>query len=164
MQLIRCNSSDQRFIELVKQLDAELAIRDGDDHAFYDQFNKIDDINYVVLLVDGDELIGCGAIKPFDKDCVEVKRMFTVPAHRGKGDAARILAELEYWAAELGYNMCILETGFKQPEAISLYRKCGYVQTPNYGQYAGIDNSICFRKKIAGLRSGNIRLSSDTAH
>ena len=55
---------------------------------------------------------------------------------------------LEKWAGELGYKKCILETGKKQPEAISLYKKNGYKPIPNYGQYTGIDNSVCFEKLI----------------
>jgi hypothetical protein len=55
---------------------------------------------------------------------------------------------LEKWTAELSYGKCILETGIKQPEAIGLYKKSGYTVIPNYGQYAGIENSVCFEKQL----------------
>ena len=67
---------------------------------------------------------------------------------RGKGIASRILNELENWASELRYDKCILETGKRQPEAISLYQRNGYKLIPNYGQYAGVENSVCFEKQI----------------
>ncbi|MGB5499367.1 MAG: GNAT family N-acetyltransferase, partial [Maribacter sp.] len=47
---------------------------------------------------------------------------------------------------ELSYEKCVLETGKRQPEAIQLYTKSGYKIIPNYGQYKGIANSICFEK------------------
>ena len=71
-----------------------------------------------------------------------------VTGSRGKGIATKILSEMERWAAELGYARCILETGKRQPEAIQLYRKNAYAQIPNFGQYAGIENSLCFEKKL----------------
>jgi GNAT superfamily N-acetyltransferase len=146
--LTKTNSNNKDFIELVKHLDADLAIRDGADHAFYDQFNKIDKIKYVIVAYENNVAVGCGAIKEFSANLAEVKRMYSLPEQRGKGVATMVLKELENWAAELGYATCILETGIKQPEAIALYQKCGYHITENYGQYAGITNSVCFAKTL----------------
>jgi len=148
IKLLRTNSDNPDFIELVKQLDAELAIRDGQDHSFYSQFNKIDKIRHVVLATENGKPLGCGAIKEYAPTTMEVKRMFVSPEGRNKGIGTMILSELENWAGELSYGKCILETGKKQPEAIRLYEKNGYTLIPNYGQYAGIANSVCFEKKI----------------
>jgi putative acetyltransferase len=148
ISLLRTNSDDQDFIELVKSLDAELAERDGKDHLFYAQFNKIDKIKFVVVAYENGKPVACGAIKEFSSEIMEVKRMFTSPESRGKGIAGEILGELEMWASELSYKKCILETGKKQPEAITLYKKNGYQIIPNYGQYAGIENSVCFEKNL----------------
>jgi GNAT superfamily N-acetyltransferase len=148
MELIRTDSKNADFIKLVSHLDAGLAILDGDDHAFYDQFNKIDSLKYAVVAYDNDKAVGCGAIKEFSKDAVEIKRMFVLPENRGSGIASKILTDLEDWARTLGYKSCVLETGFKQVEALALYQKKGYQKIPNYGQYAGVENSICFEKKL----------------
>lgn len=148
IEIIRTNSDHQDFISLVRDLDVELAIRDGADHAFYAQYNKIDQIKHVVLAYENKKPVGCGAIKAYDANTMEMKRMFTLLESRGKGIAMKIMTGLELWATELGYEKCILETGIKQPEAISLYKKCGYVIIENYGQYAGVANSICFEKKL----------------
>jgi GNAT superfamily N-acetyltransferase len=86
---------------------------------------------------------------------MEVKRMFTLPEYRGRGIAARVLEELEQWAVELSSHSCRLETGMKQPEAIRLYEKSGYRRIPNYGQYEGVFNSVCFEKKL-GLVEGSL--------
>ena len=148
IRLIRTDSNNQDFINLVKSLDADLAQRDGQDHSFYAQFNKIDKIKYVVVAYENGKPVGCGAMKEFTPTTMEIKRMYTSPQSRGKGIATGILTELEGWAAELSYQKCILETGKRQPEAIGLYKKHGYRIIPNYGQYAGIENSLCFEKNI----------------
>ena len=148
IHIIRTNSDNADFIILVKFLDEDLAIRDGEDHSFYAQYNKIDKIKYVVVAYENDHPVACGAIKEFDQNTMEVKRMYTLPVWRGKGIASDVLRELESWAAELSYKKCILETGKKQPEAIALYKKNGYGIIPNYGQYTGVDNSLCFEKII----------------
>ena len=148
IKLIRTNSENPDFIKLVKFLDADLAIKDGEAHSFYAQFNKINKIMHVVLAYENKIPLGCGAIKEYDTNTMEVKRMYTSPESRKKGIATKILTELEKWVFELSYGRCILETGKKQPEAIGLYKKSGYTQIPNYGQYSGVENSVCFEKEI----------------
>jgi len=148
ISLLRTNSENQDFIELVKQLDIGLAERNGEQHSFYAQFNKIDRIKYVVIAYDDEKPIACGALKEYGPDTMEVKRMFVSPESRGKGIATQILTALENWAAELSCEKIILETGKKQPEAIELYKKNSYKTIPNYGQYKGVENSVCFEKEI----------------
>lgn len=149
LKLIRTNSENSDFISLVKKLDAYLKITDGDDHDFYNQFNNIDVIKYVVVVYKNDKPIGCGAIKHFDSNRVEVKRMFVDSSQRGFGIAPKILNELEIWAKELSYKKCILETGERQVEAVKLYHKSNYKRMSiNYGQYKGVMNSLCFEKKV----------------
>jgi len=148
IKIIRTDSTHPDFIDLVKHLDVELAERDGEDHSFYAQYNKIDKIKYAVVAYENDKPVACDAIKEYTPGIMEIKRMYTLPAYRGKGVATKVLIELESWAAELSFKKCILETGKKQPEAIALYKKNGYKIIPNYGQYAGIENSMCFEKEI----------------
>ncbi len=148
MTLQRTDPSNSDFINLVSQLDAFLAIIDGEDHAFYNAFNTLGFLKYALVAYADDKPVACGAIKEFTSTAMEIKRMFTLPEWRGKGLASQILAELEQWIKELGYPTCVLETGIRQPEAIALYQKSGYRRIPNYGQYAGVDVSVCFEKKL----------------
>lgn len=148
IKLLRTDSTHPDFIELVKQLDAYLAEKDGNEHAFYAQYNKVDLIKHVVVAYNGNEALACGAIKAFAPQVMEVKRMYTSPQGRNKGVATQILAELEKWAKELGSEKCVLETGKRQIEAVALYPKLGYQSIPNYGQYIGMDNSVCFEKRL----------------
>jgi putative acetyltransferase len=142
IKIIRTDSNNPDFIDLVKHLDADLAERDGTDHSFYSQFNKINKLKYAVVAYENNKPIACGAIKEYAPNTMEVKRMYTSPDSRGKGIAAAILTELEKWATQLSCEKCILETGKRQPEAIGLYQKSGYKIISNYGQYAGIENSV----------------------
>ncbi|RYY70437.1 MAG: GNAT family N-acetyltransferase [Chitinophagaceae bacterium] len=148
MTFKKTNSGDTDFQSLVVLLDADLAIRDGDDHAFYDQFNKIANINHVLVCYEHDKAIACGAFKPYDEQTVEIKRMFVLPEQRNKSVGHKVLQQLENWARELSYNSCILETGVNQPEAIRLYQKAGYEIIKNYGQYENVENSVCMKKML----------------
>lgn len=149
LSLKRTNAENSDFISLVSKLDAYLSITDGDEHSFYDQFNKIDSIKHVVVAYVDARPVACGAIKQIDLDKMEVKRMYVMPLERGRGYATKILKALEEWTTELGFKICVLETGKRQKEAVALYEKNNYKRIANYGQYTGVDNSICFQKKLS---------------
>jgi GNAT superfamily N-acetyltransferase len=146
VKCVRTNSENTDFRNLVGKLDADLSIRDGEEHAFYNQYNKIDKIKYAIIALYENIPVGCGAIKEFSSDIMEVKRMYVLPEMRGRGIASIILKELEKWTVELHFKKCLLETGKKQPEAIQLYLKNSYRIVLNFGQYEGIENSVCFEK------------------
>jgi putative acetyltransferase len=148
IKLIRTDSQNQDFATLVKALDLDLRIRDGEDHAFFAQYNKIDMIKYVVVAYENEMPVGCGAIKEYMSNVMEIKRMYVKEDKRGKGIASIILRELEKWCIELKYEKSILETGLAQPEAIRLYTKNNYQRIPNYGQYEHVQTSVCFEKNL----------------
>ena len=144
----RTNSNDKNFQKLVGALDLELKLRDGDDHLFYAPLNKTDKIKHVIVAYDHGEAVGCGAVREYSHDTMEVKRMFVPLKKRGQGIASVILAALETWCKELAYKKCILETGKNQPEAIRLYEKNQYSIIPNFGHYKNVENSVCFEKEL----------------
>ena len=148
IELVRTNTENEDLLALVAMLDAELKERDGEDHYFFAQFNKLAGILGVVIAYEGETAVGCGGFKEVSANEAEIKRMFVRAEYRGQRIAAKVLAELETWASEFGYNACVLETGFKQPEAIALYQREGYEVIPNYGQYADVMNSVCMRKTL----------------
>ncbi len=148
MKLVRTTSDNLDFQQLVVALDAYLRIVDGDDHAFYAQFNKTDSLSNVLVCYDQELVIGCGAFKAYDSQTVEIKRMYTLPEYRGRGVAKNIMAALEEWAKEEKYSVSILETGYLQKDAIALYTKIGYEVMENFGQYEGISTSVCMQKTI----------------
>jgi putative acetyltransferase len=148
--IIRTDSANSDFNTLVQHLDNELWSRYGEEQSFFEQFNKLNDIRHVVVVYQDDVPIGCGAIKHYAGNVAEVKRMYVAPKLRGRGIAMQILGELEQWAKELSFDACILETGIAQPEAIRLYEKAGYAIIPNFGQYVGVESSVCMKKEFIG--------------
>ena len=146
--ILRTNPENIDFIQLINKLDQDIAIRDGEAHIFFAQFNKTDSIKHVVVVYEDNRAVGCGAFKAYQDEIAEIKRMFVNPEDRGKGIASQILGALESWAKELSFTSCILETGKKYPEAIALYKKNGYGIIPNYGQYESVEDSVCFKKTL----------------
>ena len=148
IRIQRTNSDNPDFQALVQLLDEYLAEKDGAEHSFFAQFNKLDKIQHVIVAYDDKKAIGCGAFKKYDENIVEIKRMFVHFDFRGQRIGKLILAELETWASELGFSECILETGWKQAEAVRLYQRSGYEIIPNYDQYIGVVSSVCLKKAI----------------
>ena len=147
MQLVRTTSDNPDFKHLTQLFDTFLIDIDGDEKDFFDQYNQIY-LEHVIVCYEEGIAVGCGAVKAYDGETGEIKRMFVHPEHRNKGVAMRVLQELENWAVELGFTACILETSQKLVNAIALYKKFGYQSIPNYGQYIGVASSTCMKKEL----------------
>ncbi|WP_422070659.1 GNAT family N-acetyltransferase [Streptomyces hoynatensis] len=80
----------------------------------------------LLLLLAGGEPVAGGAYRRHDARTAELKRVWCHPAHRRRGLARRVLAELESAAARAGYRRIHLTTGPRQPEARALYLAAGY--------------------------------------
>ncbi len=150
IKIKRTNSDNQDFKKLVKELDTDLSNYYKEEKLFYGELNNINHIKHTVIAYDEHQnCIGCGGIKAFSDKEIEIKRMYVLPAYRGKGIASILLKELESWSSELGYQKCILETLKDKPYAIAFYEKNKYKMTPNFGEYIKATNSICFKKVLA---------------
>ena len=145
MKLLKTNSNNSDFQILTKLFDEFLVDIDGEEKDFFAQFNQIYIENVIVFYID-EIAAGYGAFKEYEPKVAEIKRMFVLPEHRGKGIANTILNELELWTKSLEYTSTILETSNKLTSAINLYKKSGYEIIPNYGQYENVESSVCFRK------------------
>ncbi len=148
MKIVRTNTFDKDFVELTHQLDAELTDRYGSNQLDYDEHNKIDPVNTVIIGYLDKQPVACGCFKKIDKQTIEIKRMYVHKANRKRGLSTEVLKNLEEWGAQLGFSKALLETGKNQPEAISLYNKCGYQIIKNYGPYDGVENSVCMSKTL----------------
>ena len=146
--ILRTTSDNLDFKKLTRELDIELCRIYNTNPEDYEEYNRIIGLPTVVLAYENEEPIGCGCFKIFNDKTVEIKRMFINENQRGKGVASSILAELEIWARELGYEEAVLETGKGQPNAISLYKKYGYQITENYNQYDDLEISVCLKKVL----------------
>jgi putative acetyltransferase len=74
--IVRTNADNLDFINLIQALDIDIALRDGEEHTFYAQFNKTDDIKNVIVLYENETAIGCGAFKIYKDKIAEIKRMY----------------------------------------------------------------------------------------
>ena len=148
VRIVKTTSENPDFVNLIAALDKSLWERYPELKSDY-WGNNILEINpNVVILYLKEKAVGCGCFKKYDKNTIEIKRMFVSPEVRGMGLAQTILIELESWASSLGYSSSVLETLYKQKEAIALYQKTGYAIVENYEPYLGLENSICMRKQI----------------
>jgi GNAT superfamily N-acetyltransferase len=103
---------------------------------------------FLVAYVD-DVGAGCGAVRVNEPGIAEIKRMYVLPAHRGRGIAGQILAELEVRAKGLGVRQLVLETGARQPESIAVYRRAGFEQIALFGEYLNSPlTSLCMGKSL----------------
>ena len=140
---------DEVAAGLIEQVQEEYVVRyGGRDTAPVDpdEFSPPHGL-FLVATLDG-TAVGCGGWRALGGGRVEVKRMFTAPAARGRGVARALLAELERTAAAAGHSRVLLETGLAQPEAIKLYVSAGYDPIDGFGHYAGAPLSRAFTKAV----------------
>jgi len=138
---------------LIAALNAELSERypeEGANHFRLDAAEVAEGRGAFVVARIGGEPGGCGALRRVDAASGEIKRMYVAPPLRGRGIGARLLAALEAEARRLGLSRIVLETGTRQPEALGLYRRAGYVEIPAFGEYVGSPLSVCMEKRLAG--------------
>ncbi|MGY2001554.1 GNAT family N-acetyltransferase [Blastococcus sp. SYSU DS1024] len=101
------------------------------------------DVALVLLARDDDGTpLGCGALRALGDGVAEVKRMYVVPAARGRGVSKAVLAGLEEAARSRGWAALRLETGPLQPEAIGLYSGTGYRPIEAFGDYVGDPDAV----------------------
>jgi GNAT superfamily N-acetyltransferase len=151
IRIVKTTSENPDFLSLIKTFDVYLWDRYPELKTNYWGNNIIELNRNVVVIYLDEKPVACGCFKKYDKNTIEIKRIFVAPEARGLGLAQRILQELEQWSLELGYSISILETLYKQKEAICLYQKVGYVIVDNYEPYVGLKNSICMKKQIGRI-------------
>ena len=144
----RTNSGDADFQLLILHLDHELWNELNEDQYTYDQYNKVSDLNTVIVIYENGRPVAIGCFKKYNDDTVEIKRMFVEKEYRGKGFSKLVLKELENWAIESGFHNAILETSVHFKAARSLYMNAGYTITENYDQYKGLAESVCMKKEL----------------
>ena len=98
----------------------------------------------------GDEAVGCGAIRVIEPGVAEIKRMYVRPTLRGRHIGGMVLRALETTALGLGCHRLVLETGTRQVEAMALYQRHGFAEIPCWGEYLhSAQTSTCLGKDLA---------------
>jgi GNAT superfamily N-acetyltransferase len=137
--------------QLISALNCELETRYPEDGANFFRLDSEDVANgrgaFLVAYMDG-RPVGCGAVRRNEPGVAEIKRMYVAPEARGRGVGRLVLEELEVVARQLGIRRLVLETGPRQPEALTLYRRAGFVEIPLFGEYVGAEFSVCMAKDL----------------
>ncbi|MEO7976293.1 GNAT family N-acetyltransferase [Flavobacterium sp.] len=148
VEVVKTTSENPDFIFLYKTFDTFLWDRYPELKTEYWGNNLIEFNPDVIVVYVNEKPVACGCIKKYNKNTAELKRMFVMPEARGLGLAQLILRELEIESKQKGFSFLILETLYKQIEAINLYQKFGFEVIENYEPYAGLTNSICMSKTL----------------
>ncbi len=149
---IRSEALDEPVVRsLVLALNAELAQRYPEEGANHFRLDP-EEVGpgrgaFLVAYVDG-KPVGCGAVRINEPGVGEIKRMFVIPEFRGRGVAGAVLSALQDHARDLGAHKLVLETGSRQPEAVALYRRAGFIEIPRFGEYVDSPLSLCMGKEL----------------
>jgi putative acetyltransferase len=140
-------ANQPEVLALIEQLDAyqkplyPAESHHGIDMAALSQPNVL----FAVARDEWGHAVACGAIV-LELAYGELKRMFTLPSHRGRGIARSLLLFLEAEAQAHGCHLFMLETGYLQPEAIALYERLGYSRRGPFGPYTEDPHSVFMHK------------------
>jgi putative acetyltransferase len=96
--------------------------------------------------------VGCGALRPLNRETAEVRRMYVLQAYRRSGVARALLAHLQRTAPALHYTVLRLETGNRQLSAMALYESSGFQRIAPFGEYANDPTSVCYEKRLTPIR------------
>ncbi len=99
---------------------------------------------------EGDDLVGCGALKELDGQHGEIKSMRTSSSHLRKGIAKRVLQHIIEEAKRCGYRRLSLETGSMDAfePARSLYASFGFQYCEPFSDYIEDPNSVFMTKEL----------------
>lgn len=135
--------------ELISELDSDLRERYGDAVIHGIDLRKADDSGVIFVIgTYGKHAVCCGALRPFNENQIELKRMYVRKPFREKGFSKKLYYYLEKQAMSKGFRQIILETGEKQHEAVELYKRLGFTPIEKFGEYVNDCNSLCFAKTI----------------
>lgn len=139
------------FLRLCNELDQflNLAIGGEDKREKYKKYNLLDTMDYVIIAYDGQHAAGCAALRKYSDTEIEVKRVFVQKPYRGQNIGGQLLAHLIEHAQESGYKRMLLETGAFLSASVRLYRRYGFEQISNYGDYKDMPESLCMGRDIS---------------
>ncbi len=150
MDFIRTDGRNKDFIENCRLLDIDLDRRVGKKikRDKYKKYNQLDEIKEAIVVYENDKVVGGGAIRKYDEENIELKRVFVHTEYQGRGIGSKLVALLIEWAMELGYKRMILETGELLAESCAVYKKLGFDIIPNYAPYVNMPESLCMAKDL----------------
>lgn len=150
LRIVEVEATNKELQGLIAKLDTYLYERYPSDEVFgldLEAAAEDDDIVFVLAYA-GENAVGCGAYRPIDAECVELKRFFVEPVNRGSGVAKAVFLYLENKARAEGFASMKLEAGEEQPEALRFYTKNGFARIDRFGPYVDSESSVCMEKSL----------------
>ncbi|MFC8661858.1 GNAT family N-acetyltransferase [Streptomyces sp. NPDC057199] len=156
LTVIQVTVADPRVRPLLRELGDEYSTRYGKDaHAelarYPDEEFTRPHGGVLLLVLERGEPVAGGAFRRYDGTTAELKRIWTHSAHRRRGLARLVVAELEHEARERGYRRIYLTTGPRQPEARGLYLATGYTPLFNTSADPETIGPLPFEKHLSGI-------------
>lgn len=147
---IRAEPPDQPdVLRMIEALDAQMtALYPAESNHLLDAAALSDPAVSFLVVRDGREAVGCGALLHDLRGWGEIKRMYVRPDRRGSGIGRRMLSELEAIARGAGLPLLRLETGIHNLDAIALYRGAGFVECAAFGDYRPDPLSVFMEKRV----------------
>jgi len=101
----------------------------------------------IILCKKENKFIACVAVRKFEKDIAELKRMFVQPAYQGLGIGKKLLENAIDLAIKCGYKFIRLDTLNYMTAAINLYKKYGFYEIAAY-YHNPVSTAVYFEKKL----------------
>ena len=123
----------------------------GDVALNYLDYNQLEDSYVVLLVLNWGNPIACASYRLFDKDSVEIRRVYVKRRYRNKGIAYKLVKSLEKLVMEDNFKYSYITTGTENAVAIALYNKLGYETIDNFTIFENDDICLCMRKEFKTL-------------
>ncbi len=105
-----------------------------------------------IVVYDEAKPVACGVFRYHAEQVCELKRMYS----KVSGAGGYLLRELEQGAREKGYQYVVLSTRRANHKALGFYQHHHYVEAPAYGQYVGVERSICLSKRLCAVQTAGV--------
>ena len=148
IETILTDEKDERFKNLVVELDKGYFEHIGDDLQKYESYNEFKNPHIVILALDRNDTVACASYRRFNENSVELKRVFVKKEYRKKGIAYCLIKELEKSIINHNFKHSFIVTGKKNFAAINLYKKLNYQTITNFGQFRDDNAVICMKKEL----------------
>lgn len=146
MEFVFTDEKDEKFLQLVEELDRGYFELIGDELSKYDEYNEFSKPHVVLLAVISGMPVACASFRVFSEDSVEFKRVYVKKDFRRKGIASDLIKKLEDEVSAGNFRHSYIVTGKNNHAAIGLYEKFGYVFIDNLGQFENDEAVVCMKK------------------
>ncbi len=142
------NEKDERFLELVEELDNGYYELIGDELSKYIKYNEFKNHHEVILLLDSNQPVACASYRVCRKNSVEFKRVYVKKEYRQQGIAYKLIKQLEQNVLDRNFSESFIVTGKNNTAAIKLYEKLNYKLITKFGQFKEDENVVCMKKEF----------------